>query len=118
MVSTPTPWKKSRTFGDVYGGRTYLKFADKVFNRAHSIERPGANDVLPIVLQDNPSRDFFFPLNADEVLAAIKGLPASHVAGITHVWLRRVKKSDYIEQVQPLAWFICGSGVRLITLFP
>ena len=85
MVSTPTPWKKSRTFGDVYGGRTYLKLADKVFNRAHSIERPGANDVLPIVLQDNPSRDFFFPLTADEVLAAIKGLPASNCSRGWHL---------------------------------
>jgi hypothetical protein len=117
-VPSPTPWKKSRTLGDVYGGRTRAKFADNIFNRAHSLTRPGVCDELPIMIQDNPSRDFFFPLTAEEVLAAIDALPREDVEGITHIWLRRIKKSDYIDQVQPLAWFICGSGVRLITLFP
>ena len=117
-MSSPTPWKKSRTHGDVFGGRKRLKLADNIFNRAHSLKRPAVNDELPILIQDNPSRDFFFPLNAEETLAAINALPKKDVEGITHIWLRRIKKKDYVEQAQPLAWFICGSGVRLITLFP
>ncbi len=91
--------------------------ADRIFQRAHSVERPGPNDPLPILLEDNPSREFFFPISADEALAALKSLPKRDYAGITHLWLRRVKKDDFVEGERPLATFICGSGVRMITLY-
>jgi hypothetical protein len=118
MSKSTTPWKKSRTLGDVYGGRRSRKFADKIFRRAHSIERPSPSDELPIIMEDNPSRDFFFPLDGGEVVEAIKALPRRDHAGITHVWLRRLRKRDYLEGSQPYATFCCGSGVRLITLYP
>lgn len=117
-MPTHTPWKKNRKLGDIYGGRERLKFSDNVFKRAHSLERPGPDDVLPILIEDNPSRDFFFPLNGKETLEALSALPKRDFEGITHVWLRRLKKSDYIHGNQPYAWFSCGSGVRLITVFP
>ena len=113
-----TPWKKSRKYGDIYGGRDNLKCADNIFNRVHSIKRPNLNDVLPILMEENPSRDFFFPLSGAEILTALRGLPSGDVMGITHIWMRRVKKSDFINGEQPLAWFCCGSGVRAIVLFP
>lgn len=118
MSHTPTPWKKSRTFGDIYGGRERRKFADNIFARAHSLERPSPNEELPILIEDNPSRDFFFPLSGKEIVEALKSLPKRDYEGITHIWLRRLKKSDFINRSQPLAWFACGSGVRLITLYP
>ena len=117
VTGYPTPWKKSRTYGDFYGGRERLKLSDNIFKRAHSLQRPGPDDVLPILMEDNPSRDFFFPLSGAEVLEGLRALPEDDCEGITHVWLKRVKKSDFIDGSQPLAWFICGSGVRLITLF-
>ena len=113
-----TPWKKSRKFGDIYGGRKNLKFSDNIFHRVHSIKRPNPNDALPILIEDNPSRDFFFPLSGQEVLEALRGLPKRDSDGITHVWLRRLKKADFIEGKTPFAWFCCGSGVRAIVLFP
>ncbi|WP_323800401.1 hypothetical protein [Parasphingorhabdus sp.] len=118
MPKSQTPWKKSRTLGDIYGGRTRRKFADNIFRRAHSITKPSANDVLPILIEDNPSRDFFFPLDGEEVVEALKALPKRDHAGITHVWLRRLKKQDYLDGSPPYATFTCGSGVRLITLYP
>lgn len=118
MPNSPTPWKKSRTLGDIYGGRTRRKFADSIFARAHSIQRPSPHDELPVLIEDNPSRDFFFPLNGEEVVEALKALPKRDYAGITHIWLRRLKKQDYLDGSQPYATFICGSGVRLITLYP
>ncbi len=113
-----TPWKKSRKFGDIYGGRKNLKFSDNIFQRLHSIKRPNPGDELPILIEDNPSRDFFFPLSGQEVLQALHGLPKHDREGITHVWLRRFKKVDFIEGKTPFAWFCCGSGVRAIVLFP
>lgn len=118
MSRNPTPWKKSRTFGDIYGGRERRKFADNIFARAHSLERPSPYAELPILIEDNPSRDFIFPLGGDEVIEAIKALPNRDYAEITHVWLRRLKKQDYLGGAQPYATFSCGNGVRLITLYP
>ncbi len=118
MSGYPTPWKKSRKYGDVMGGRTRPKLADNIFNRAHSLQKPSAYDVLPIVIEENPSRDFFFPLTAVQTVTALKALPKRDYEGITHVWLRRASKSDFIDGSQPLATFICGSGVRVITLYP
>jgi len=37
---------------------------------------------------------------------------------VTHIWQRRFKKSEYENAELPLAEFICGSGVRLIVLYP
>ncbi len=113
-----TPWKKSRKFGDIYGGRERLKCSDNIFQRLHSIKRPNSNDVLPILIEDNPSRDFFFPLSGQETLETLRGLPKRDYEEITHVWLRRLKKTDYTERKLPFAWFCCGSGVRAIVLFP
>ena len=111
-----TPWKKSRTYGDIYGGRMRRRLADNIFARAHSLQRPVPGQRLPLLLQDNPSRDYFFPLSAEEVATALEQLPARHCEGITHIWLR---KRSHRESAlgAPLAEFICGSGVRLIVLY-
>lgn len=113
-----TAWKKNRKFGDVYGGRKSPKIANNIFNRVHSLERSIKNRDLPILIEENPSRDFFFPLTGDEVVEALKALPKRDYEGITHIWMRRVKKNDYISGKRPLAWFMAGSGVRAIVLFP
>jgi hypothetical protein len=70
------------------------------------------------LIEDNPSRDYFFPLSVLEVEKALKALPARDYSQITHIWLRRFKKSDYESSRIPLAEFICGSGVRAIILYP
>lgn len=113
-----TPWKKSRKFGDIYGGRERLRLSDNIFKRMHNLKKPSAYDELPILIEDNPSRDFFFPISAEEANDAMKALPEQDYQGITHIWLRRIKKSDYEKGELPLAEFICGRGVRLIVLYP
>ena len=70
-----TAWKKSRKFGDIYGGRQRVKLADNIFHRAHGLQKPGASEALPILIEDNPSRDFFFPISAQEANEALKVLP-------------------------------------------
>lgn len=113
-----TAWKKSKKFGDIYGGRTRLRLNDNIFRRCHSLKRPEANEKLPILIEDNPSKDFFFPLSVHEVEEALKALPKRDYVQITHIWLRRLKKTDYESEQRPMAEFICGSGVRVIILYP
>lgn len=113
-----TAWKKNRKFGDIYGGRERLRLSDNIFKRCHSLKRPGIHDDLPILIEDNPSRDFFFPLSVSEVEDALKALPKKDYCQITHIWLRRLKKTDYESGRIPLAEFICGNGVRVIVLYP
>lgn len=112
-----TAWKKNRKLGDVYGGRRWPKIADNIFSRCHSLERPGPHARLPILLNDNPSRDFFFPISAEEAEQAIKALPNRDFDGITHIWCRRISGTEYRNGSRPWAEFICGSGVRVIVLY-
>ncbi len=113
-----TAWKKSRKFGDIHGGRTRLRLSDNIFKRCHSLKRPDINDQLPILIEENPSKEFFFPLSVYEVEKAVKALPKRDYSQITHIWLRRLKKTEYENGQMPLAEFICGSGVRVIIMYP
>lgn len=111
-----TAWKKSRKFGDVKGGRTFPKIADKIFNRQHSLQKPNENDELPIFIKDNPSKDFYFPIDETEVLEKINQLPSEYRKKITHIWLKKVDKKEYENGDSFQGAFICGSGVNLIVL--
>jgi hypothetical protein len=111
-----TPWRKSRTFGDIYGGRLRRRMTDNIFERLHSLSPPGPLDDVPIVINENPSRDFVFPATARDVLERCREMPDATL-GITHLWLRRVSGERFETRV-PLAEFICGSGVRVIVLYP
>jgi hypothetical protein len=115
MSASRTPWRKSRTFGDIHGGRVNRRMTDNIFNRLHSIQRPSLHDILPIVREDNPSRDFVFPASSDMILARLSQLPSDDVAGITHLWLRRWDTS--VTDQSPFGEFICGSGVRMIVIY-
>ena len=113
-----TAWKKNRKLGDIYGGRTRLRLDDNIFKREHNLKKPEKNELLPILIEENPSKNFFFPLSADEALEALKALPKRDYEGITHIWLKRIKLSDYRNKSLPLAQFIYGRGVRVIVLYP
>jgi len=89
---------------------------DNIFNRLHSVQRPSPQDQLPIVMADNPSRDFVFPTTSDRVLGRLAELPADDVDGITHLWFRRTD----LDRTDPQRFFdyIGGSGVQLIVIYP
>jgi hypothetical protein len=111
-----TAWKKSRKFGVVKGGRKQPKVTDGIFRRFHSLKPPTAHDELPIFLKDNPSKNFYFPINEREILSQLQKLPLSAFNNITHIWLRRIRQVDYENGREFQAMFICGTGVNLITL--
>ena len=102
MDRKTTAWKKNRKFGDVYGGRVHPKHADNIFKKCHSLKRPADGDALPILMQDNPSRNFFFPIDVHEAAEALKALPTREYSGITHIWCRRLKQSEFNRGTQPL----------------
>ena len=110
-------WKKNRKFSDIHGGRKQLKLSDNILYRFHSLKKPAEHDELPILLEDNPSRDFFHPISALEASEAISHLPNNNGEGITHIWCRRLKQSEYDRRERNLAEYICGSGVRLVILY-
>lgn len=113
-----TAWKKSRTYGDIYGGRERIRLTDAIFAHTHSLKRPDPGQDLPVLLQDNPSKGFFFPISAHEAQVALQSLPGDEYAGITHIWLRRIRHVSRQKDALPLAEFVCGSGVRAIILYP
>lgn len=113
-----TAWKKNRKLGDIQGGRCRPRMADNIFRRAHSLKRPGEGQDLPIIIEENPGRDFFFPIPANEALQAMRSLPDDPSRGLTHLWWRRPKKSDFEAGHRPWAEIAIGSGVSVITLYP
>lgn len=113
-----TAWKKNRKFGDIWGGRTFPKLADKIFNRQHNLTAPENDEPTPIYIIDNPSRDFYFPVTADEIKTTLDKLPKEHTNHLTHIWLQKIKKADYINGDTFQGSFICGSKVYLIVLHP
>lgn len=58
-----TGWKKSREFGDKMGGRCRLKLDDNIFAREHSFHAPTEFGKVPILMVDNPSRDYYHPVS-------------------------------------------------------
>ena len=113
-----TACKKTRKFGDIKGGRQYPKISDGIFRKFHSLKPPTPHDNLPIFLNDNPSRDFYFPADDDEIRVQLQKLPHLLTDEITHIWLRRIKTVDYQTGNEFQAMFICGSGVNLVTINP
>lgn len=118
LTRKQTAWRKNRKLGEVQGGRKRVKLEDNIFQRRHPLQRPAPNAELPILIEENPSKGFVFPVSGQEVLAHLRQFPRGVVDGITHVWLRRVRKKEFDTCELPLAEFICGSGVRVIVLYP
>lgn len=112
-----TRWKRNRKFGDIYGGRQNPKLAENIFARRHSRSRPSETNVLPILIEDNPSRDYFFLMSVEECWEAIQTLPTSDIEGLTHIWCRRVPTRKVQSAEHPFAEFVCGSGVRAFILY-
>ena len=106
-----TAWKKNREFGDEMGGRLRLKLDDNIFARLHSFHRPTEFDEIPILIADNTSRDYYFPVSPEEIKEELSNIPHSDI--VTHVWLRKYNKKE--DNIVVSIW---GSGVYLITLYP
>jgi hypothetical protein len=113
-----TAWEKNRKFGDVFGGRVSPKLTDRVFKRYHNFEPPIKGESTPIFIVDNPSRDFYFPVTVEDVKLTIDQLPKSHTEFLTHIWLQKIKRTDYLNGESFQGCLICGSGVKLIVLHP
>ncbi len=113
-----TAWKKSRKFGDVKGGRRWPKIVDKVFNRMHSLLPPVQGEKTPLFITENPSRDFYFPIDESDVRKVLEKLPAEHVQELTHFWFRKTTSKDYYSLKTPQGMFLTGSNVRIIMLYP
>jgi hypothetical protein len=112
-----TAWKKNRRFSEIHGGRTHLKCTDGIFKRYHTLLPPSENEEKPVFLVENPSKDFYFPASVEEIKETLKKLPKEHTEILTHIWLDKVKKRDYLSGEMPQGMFICGSKVYLIKLY-
>lgn len=112
-----TPWKKSRKLGNDYGGASRHRTDARNIIRFHDFRRPSTCDNLPIIRVDNPSRNWFHPLNAAQIIYVLKALPKHEQDDVTHVWLRRGGKTlaghDYC-----FSDAIWGGGVNLVILYP
>jgi hypothetical protein len=113
-----TAWKKNRKLGDVAGGRKWPKIEDRLFRREHCLKPPSPGQPIPILIEENPSKDFFFPITGKEALEQLRSYPEADTNGITHLWLRRLKTASSLIAKRPLAEYIYGSRVCVIVVYP
>lgn len=111
-----TAWKKNRRFGDKMGGRMRLKLHDNIFKREHSFNAPSDLDETPIYMVENTSRDYYFPIDTDDIKDVLNKYPSDETEFITHIWLR--KHIPHNPKHDTLASYIWGSGVYLMCLYP
>ena len=105
-----TAWKKNRRFGDKMGGRMRLKLHDNIFKREHSFTAPTDLDETPIFIVENTSRDYYFPIDVDDINNVLSNYPVDKTEFITHVWLR--KHIPHNLKHDTLASYTWGSGVK------
>ena len=111
-----TAWKKNRRFGDKMGGRMRLKLHDNIFRREHSFTAPTELDETPIFIVENTSRNYYFPIDVDDVNDVLSTYPIEKTEFITHIWLR--KHISHNPKHDTLVSYIWGSKVYLICLYP
>jgi hypothetical protein len=111
-------WQNDPSLGGTVSGRSHLANSDKVFDRVTALNPPHKSDALPILLEDEVPKDLFFPVEPAEVLEAIRKFPAADIAGLTHVWMRRPKSSEFRNGRIPLAEYVSVDAFRLIAIYP
>lgn len=108
-----TAWKKSRTWGDIKGGRMRVKLKDNIVSRKHSLLKPSEFEECPIYMMENPSKDFYFPITIDDIKNVLSQLPDEDISCLTHIWLRKPNPKSTNQ-----GYFTVGSGVYAIVLYP
>ncbi|MEO1514093.1 MAG: hypothetical protein AAFV95_03745 [Bacteroidota bacterium] len=112
-----TAWKKSRTFGDVKGGRKALKWYNSILHRMHNLEAPAKGTETPVYIQDNPSRDFYHPVSPEEIKAFLSTFHEFQAQEISYIWLRKQSHKEYEKEDSLQGCYIWGENVRLIVLY-
>lgn len=112
-----TAWKKSRTFGDIKGGRKYNKWLNSTLNRFHNLAPLTETDSAPQFIVDNPSRDFFFPVTVEDIQEQLNKLPDSQTRWLSYIWLREQSQKEYDSVNSIQGSYIKGGRVQLITLY-
>ena len=95
------------------GGRMRPKLKDNIHKRLHSLQAPSQFEEIPILMADNPSRDYFFPASPEEIRNALQKFPDEKTGLITHIWLRKYNPRDNVQ-----GYVVKGSGVYAIVLYP
>ena len=89
---------------------------DDIFARSHPFSAPEPTDDIPLLIVDNQSKGYYFPIDVDDIQDVLDSYPKEEVDFITHIWLRKHLQKRPNSLL--LAEFMTGSGVYLMTLYP
>lgn len=91
---------------------------DRIFDRVSGLKKPGPRATTPEFIEDNLPKDVFFPVTQDDIRGMFDALPAENLTGITHIWLRKAKSSEFRSGRIPLAEYVRTEDICLIALYP
>ena len=109
----PSIGRKSqyRRFSGLRHGETLSRSFDFI---PHESLPPVNSNGKPVLIENRPHKDTFFPVNGREVMHRISKVPEEDVKGITHIWLRRTgPKED-----RGLGTYSYGPSYAVIILYP
>lgn len=90
---------------------------DKIFDRVKGLKKPGKFEAMPVILQDDLPKGMYFPAESDQVAELLKTLSSADLAGLTHIWLRRAKASEFRSGRIPFAEYIRSEDLCVIAIF-
>ena len=111
-------WQKNPSLVHHFGGRAAGEGPNRVFDITASLNPPRASDKLPIYLEDEPPKDMFFPVTLADIAETLAKLPREDTSGITHVWLRRPKASEFRNGRIPFAEYVYADGIFAVVFYP
>lgn len=111
-------WQINASQSAPVGGRSHLPTAEAIFDRAATLEMPEVGETWPRYMTDSVPKDVYFPAGAEEIDETFRALPAIDTDGISHIWLRRAKASEFRSGRIPLAEYIAWGDIALIVFYP
>ena len=112
-LANKNEWHKSRIYGSDPD-----EAPDKVFDRVNLLMPVKPSDVLPLIVEDVPSKDAFFPVEPAELTELILKAIKPEARELTHIWYRRPKPSEFRGGRVPFTEYIYANGICLIVFYP
>lgn len=89
--------------------------SNNIFKFSHLFERPNDDEVLPLFIEENPSKNYYFPIERSDVERVLEKLQKEDFNELTHVWFKREAVNDGFPW---LGRVILTGSVRVIVLHP
>lgn len=110
-----TAWRKNKNLGQLKGGRKRWKLSRRCNDEL--LQAPAIGAELPIYIEDNPSKDFYFPISIAEIKQIWDNLPKEGLRPLTYIWLRKISSNAFNSRRYPSGLYTYFNSRTAICLY-